>query len=64
MLDLGDRLRITCSIPALEATGQPTLLRISGERLGAQADHIVAGRDVRLFADAAKIVPVAAGGGS
>jgi putative spermidine/putrescine transport system ATP-binding protein len=64
VLDLGDRLRITCSIPALEATGQSTLLRISGERLGVDVGHIVAGRDVRLFADTTKIVPVPAGGGS
>jgi putative spermidine/putrescine transport system ATP-binding protein len=64
VLDLGDRLRITCSIPALDNHEEGTLLRISGERLGALAGQVVAGCDVRLFADRTKLVAVAGRGAS
>ena len=64
VLDLGDRLRITCSIPALDKKEEGTLLRISGERLGALAGQVAAGCEVRLFADRTKLVAVAGRGAS
>jgi putative spermidine/putrescine transport system ATP-binding protein len=59
VLDLGDRLKITCSIPDLESDGRPVLVKISGEQFGASADGIAVGHNVRLYADTARLVPVA-----
>jgi hypothetical protein len=59
VLDLGDRLKITCSIPDLESSDKSVLLKISGEQFGAGAHEVAAGHNIRLYADAGRIVPVA-----
>jgi ABC-type Fe3+/spermidine/putrescine transport system ATPase subunit len=59
VLDLGDRLKITCSIPDLESSDKAVLLKISGEQFGAGAHEVAAGHNIRLYADAGRIVPVA-----
>jgi ABC-type Fe3+/spermidine/putrescine transport system ATPase subunit len=64
VLDLGDRLKITCAIPDLEMNDKPILLKISGEQFGAGADAVAAGHNVRLYADAERVVPVAKEGAS
>jgi putative spermidine/putrescine transport system ATP-binding protein len=59
VLDLGDRLKITCAIPDLEVNAKPILLKISGEQFGAGASSVAVGSRIRLYADAERIVPVA-----
>jgi ABC-type Fe3+/spermidine/putrescine transport system ATPase subunit len=54
-LDLGDHVRISCQVLSPDGELTPTLVRISGERLGAMADGLEPGQRLHLQADASRL---------